>query len=132
MSQPTKTDIIELFVSKSYFHSHYKHHFPKVAQYDNMVAWLYEDENQPSDVDFWEIKKEVYNFTDLAAWLDNGGTLVVDDDDDYQDKKGRKGKQKKKEGGKVKEKRKERGKEREEEKEKTNKKKKKSYSGKLK
>ncbi len=125
MSRPTKTDIIELFVSKSYFHSHYKCHFPKVAEYDNMVASLNENENLPSVVDLWGIKKEVYTFTDLAAWLDNGGTLVVDDSNDYQDKRGRKGKQKKKEDGKVKEKRKERGKEREEEKEKTNKKKKK-------
>jgi hypothetical protein len=43
--QPTKTNIIELFVSKSYFHSHYKRYFPRVAEYVDMVAWLNEDDD---------------------------------------------------------------------------------------
>ncbi|KAF8235899.1 hypothetical protein L208DRAFT_1534882, partial [Tricholoma matsutake] len=47
---PTKTNIIELFVSKSFFHSHYKCYFPKVAEHDEMVSWLSEDEYRLCDV----------------------------------------------------------------------------------
>ncbi|KAF8220292.1 hypothetical protein L208DRAFT_1129721, partial [Tricholoma matsutake] len=83
---PTKTNIIELFVSKSFFHFHYKHYFPKVAKHDEMVSWLSEDEDRLCDVDLWGIKKEAYTFMDLAAWLQNGGTLEVESDGDYKDK----------------------------------------------
>jgi hypothetical protein len=38
VKRPTRTDIIALFVSKSFFHSHYKRYFPKVAEYKEMVA----------------------------------------------------------------------------------------------
>ncbi|KAF8237576.1 hypothetical protein L208DRAFT_1213568, partial [Tricholoma matsutake] len=56
IQQPTKTNIIELFVSKSFFHSHYKCYFPKVAEHDEMVLWLSEDEDRLCDVDLWGIK----------------------------------------------------------------------------
>src|ERR1700676_1763758 len=67
-TRPTKTDIIELFVSKSFFHSHYKRYFLKVAEHDDMVAWLDDDEDRMNDLDLWGLKKETYTFTDLAAW----------------------------------------------------------------
>ena len=115
----TKTNIIELFVSKSFFHSHYKRYFPKVAEHEDMMGWLNEDEDRVCDIDVWGIKKNVYTFTDLALWLENGGTLEVEDQDyDGKKKKATKGKEKRKEKVKVQEKRKDKGKEREHEKEK--------------
>ncbi|KAF8231171.1 hypothetical protein L208DRAFT_1278326, partial [Tricholoma matsutake] len=89
---PTKTNIIELFVSKSFFYSHYKHYFPKVAKHDEMISWLSEDEDQLCDVDLWGIKKEAYTFMDLVAWLQNGGTLEVERKEQEQEKEMGKGK----------------------------------------
>jgi len=134
IARPTKTNIIELFVSKSFFHSHYKHCFPKVAEYEDMVLWLNEDEDRMCNVDVWGVKKNVYTFTDLALWLENGGTLEVENrhDDDGKSKV-KKGKEKRKEKVKVKEKRKDKGMEREHEKEKEKRRhKKKNNSQKLK
>jgi hypothetical protein len=131
IKKPTKVDLIELFVSKSFFHSHYKTYFSKVAGYADMTAWLEENEDGPSDVDVWGIKRENYTFSDLMAWLENGGTLEVDEDEDYkykEKKKGRKGKEKEKEKEMVVE----RKKDKKAEKDATKKKEKKKDSGKAK
>jgi hypothetical protein len=113
IKRPTKSDLIELFVSKSFFHSHYRRNFPKVAGYPEMVAWLEEKPDCLSNIDVWGIHKRVYTFGDLSLWLDNGGTLAVDDDyvEMEMSSKGRK-------KGKDKEKGSEKGKEKKMEKEK--------------
>jgi len=122
IGRPTRTDLIELFVSKSYFHSHYRRYFSKVAGYSEMVAWL---EGQPGsvDVDVWGVKKVNYTFVDLKTWLENGGVLELEDEELEKHevlKKGkgkgkalekRKGKEKDLEKKKEKEKEKEKGKE---------------------
>jgi hypothetical protein len=124
IERPTKANIIELFVSKSFFHSHYKRYFPKVAQYGDMVAWLNEDEGRMCGIDLWGVKKDAYTFTDLAIWLQNGGTLEIESDYVEDDKKSKrtKGKEKRKEKVKVQDRRKEKSKEREHEMEKGKKK----------
>ncbi len=70
--KPTQADIMGLFASKSYFHSHYKRLLPKVTDYPDMVAWLEEQPDCLSDVEVWGLKKDVYTFTDLQAWLEEG------------------------------------------------------------
>jgi hypothetical protein len=81
IKQPTQTELIELFVSRSFFHSHYAHHFPKVVDYPLMKAWL-EGESESADVDVWGVKKASYGFADLKVWLENEGTLELDDEDE--------------------------------------------------
>ena len=49
---PTKADLIEIFVSKSFFHSHYQRCFSKVAGYSDMVAWL-EEVTEEDDIGIW-------------------------------------------------------------------------------
>jgi len=106
--RPTRTDLIEVFVSKSFFHSHYRRHFPKVADYPEMVAWL-EGEPGSVDVDVWGAKKANYSFVDLGEWLENGGKMELDDEDEELErhkvlKRGKgKGKEKDLEKGKGKE-----------------------------
>ncbi|KAF8232870.1 hypothetical protein L208DRAFT_1269823, partial [Tricholoma matsutake] len=104
------TDIISLFVSKSFFHSHYKHYFSKVAEYEEMVAWLDEKEDQLSDVEVWGVGKAVYTFTDLAVWLENGGSLEGEGDLKEKEKEKVKEKVKDKGKGKSKDKKKKVGK----------------------
>jgi hypothetical protein len=97
--KPTQGDIMSLFASKSFFHSHYKKFFPKVSNYPDMVAWLEEQPDCLDSVDVWGLAKDAYNFGDLQNWLANGGTLeLYDDSEDERDAKmGKKGKGKEKE-----------------------------------
>ena len=66
----TGADIIQLFISKSYFHSHYKKYFSKVSNYPDMVDWLEGGPNAPSDEDIWGEVKGSYNFKDLGAFIE--------------------------------------------------------------
>ena len=84
--RPTQTELIEVFVSKSFYHSHYRPLFSQLADYPQMVAWL----DKPSDfvdVDVWGVKKASYSFTDLKAWLDNGGKLELNSEDEFEEYK---------------------------------------------
>lgn len=66
----TGSDIIQLFISKSYFHSHYKKHFSKISNYPQMVDWLEGGPNAPADEDIWAEVKGSYNFKDLGAYIE--------------------------------------------------------------
>lgn len=74
--KPNNTEIIELFVSKSMWHSHYKPGFTGISQYPTMVQWLENDKNSPSDLETWGVEKSVYLFQDLLKYAANGGSLV--------------------------------------------------------
>ena len=63
----TAVDLIELFVSKSFWHSHIKKYFSNVSNYPMLVEWLEnEPEDQPSDVDVWGVQKLSYTF---KTWM---------------------------------------------------------------
>ena len=83
IKHPTKADLIEIFVSKSFFHSHYQRCFTKVAGYPDMVAWL-EEVTEKDDINIWEYSKVIYTFTDLKAWLANGGPIEPEESDRYE------------------------------------------------
>jgi hypothetical protein len=66
----TGTDLIQLFMSKSFFHSHYKKYFSKVSAYPGLVEWLEDSPDAPSDEDIWGEEKGTYNFKDLAVFFE--------------------------------------------------------------
>jgi hypothetical protein len=69
----TSVDLIELFVSKSYWHSHFKPNFSKLSDHPLMVEWLEKDlEGSVSNFEVWGVEKASYNFKDLRAWLEQG------------------------------------------------------------
>lgn len=69
----TSVDLIELFVSKSYWHSHFKPTFSKVSNYPLMMEWLENDsEGSVSNFEVWGVEKASYHFKDLRAWLEQG------------------------------------------------------------
>lgn len=91
--KPSKTDIVEIVVSKSFFHSHYKPLFSKVAKYPEMLAWLEGKEDKLPDIEVWGVEKSVYTFKDLEFWMENYGTLAMDVKEmDKAKKQGKKGK----------------------------------------
>jgi hypothetical protein len=66
-------DLIQLFVSKSFFHSHYKKNFSKVSNHPDLVDWLEGNPGAPSDKDLWDVEKSSYTFKDLEAFLEEHG-----------------------------------------------------------
>ena len=69
----TSVDLIELFVLKSYLHSHFKPNFSKVSNFPLMVEWLESSlDDSVSDFEVWGVEKASYNFKDLRAWLEQG------------------------------------------------------------
>lgn len=69
--KPSELDVIDLVISKSMWYSHYKRLFPRVAQkYPDMLEWLKESADAPSDWDIWGEEQGTYSFADLVVWLD--------------------------------------------------------------
>ena len=71
------------FCFKIFFHSHYQKYFAKVAVYPDMVAWL-EGVIDEDYVDIWGYKRMACTFTDLKAWLANGGPIEPEESDGYE------------------------------------------------
>ena len=69
----TGADLIQLFVSKSFFHSHYKRFFSKISNYPDMVDWLEDIPGACSDEDIWGEEKGNYNFKDLEKYMEEHG-----------------------------------------------------------
>jgi hypothetical protein len=66
----TAVDLIELFVSKSFWHSHVRRYFSQVPNHPLLVSWLEnKPEDRPSDLDVWGIEKSGYTFKDLDMFL---------------------------------------------------------------
>jgi hypothetical protein len=73
--KPGHTELVEIFMSKSYWHSHVAKPFGIIARYPTMVAWLEEEEDGLPDFEVWHIQKSEYGFKELKEWLANDGTL---------------------------------------------------------
>ena len=66
----TGSDLIQLFVSKSFWHSHYKPLFSKVSNHPDMTKWLECDKDRLSDEALWGFEKPSYQFRDLKEYLE--------------------------------------------------------------
>jgi hypothetical protein len=74
--KPSQTELVEVFMSKSYWHSHVVKPFGVIARYPQMVAWLErEDSDSPDDFEVWHLQKSEYGFKELKEWISNDGTL---------------------------------------------------------
>ena len=63
-------DLIELFVSKSFWHLHVKKYCSQMSNHPLMVDWLEGGEDKPSDLDVWGVEKSNYTFKDLMRYLE--------------------------------------------------------------
>ena len=89
--RPSTTELIEIFLSKSMWFSHYKPVFSKVSNYPLMVEWLENEEAKVSDSEVWGVEKANYTLTDLRKFVDNGGTLAEEAEEEVVKKsKGKK------------------------------------------
>jgi hypothetical protein len=67
-------DFIELFVSKSFWHSHLKRYFSKMSNHPVMLEWLENGDDRLSDLDVWGVEKSSYTFKDLDAYLERAAS----------------------------------------------------------
>lgn len=63
-------DLIELFVSKSFWHSHMRKYCSQVSNHPLMIEWLENGDDKPSDLDVWGVEKTHYTFKDLIEYLE--------------------------------------------------------------
>ena len=89
--KPTNEQVIETMQSKTFWYDYIRKYFPRVSEYSEMVAWLENAEDAPSDFGVWGVEKVQYGFVDLDLWLRNEGKGLV------LEEKSRKGKGKEKE-----------------------------------
>jgi hypothetical protein len=73
VKKPNHTELVEIFMSKSYWHSYVVKPFAIIARYPQMVDWL--EDNGLSDFEVWHLQKSDYGFKELKEWLRNDGTL---------------------------------------------------------
>ena len=66
-NRPTFGQIIDLFMSRSMFYSHFRF-FDQAVKDPEMLEWL-EETGACSYVDVWGKEKKFYNFVDLKEWL---------------------------------------------------------------
>jgi hypothetical protein len=66
----TAVDLVELFVFKSFWHSHVKKYCSQVSNHSLMVEWLENRADKFSDLDVWGIQKPNYTFKDLISFLE--------------------------------------------------------------
>lgn len=86
-----RTELINLFSGRAFWHSHIKKSFKDIQNYRLMVDWLERsnEDEEPSNLDVWHLEKPHYTFKDLGIWKKEG-TL----DKEYQKRQKEKGKAK--------------------------------------
>jgi len=90
-----RTELINLFSGRSFWHSHVSGAFGDIQNHKAMVQWLewVEDDEGPSDLEVWHLQKPHYTFKDLGIWKKEG-TLNKDYKKKLQQKEKAKARQK--------------------------------------
>ena len=67
-----RSELINLFAGRAYWHSHIKKAFKDIHNYKIMVEWLERDseDDEPSDLQVWHLEKSHYTFKDLGLWME--------------------------------------------------------------
>ena len=68
---PLYIDLLNVFISKTQFYSTWQTPFKRVQKFSQMIEWLENDDNCPSDSDIWAEKKhpDDYSLADLTSWI---------------------------------------------------------------
>ncbi|KAF8229355.1 hypothetical protein L208DRAFT_1482188 [Tricholoma matsutake] len=91
--KPTQDQVIKTMQSKTFWHESICKYFSHVSAYPEMVSWLEDAKDAPSDLEVWKVEKGQYGFADLDAWLRNDGNGLMLDGL-KKEKKSKKGKEK--------------------------------------
>jgi hypothetical protein len=69
--RPSETEIVELFIGKTMWHSHFRRIFPRVPNYPDMLKWLREDDDAPASIDIWGEERTSVALKELREWMDS-------------------------------------------------------------
>ncbi|KAM6499371.1 hypothetical protein JOM56_004879 [Amanita muscaria] len=70
IKKPTATNIIELFVSRTYWHHYVKPAFHDISHFEPLKQWLESTEGGPADAAVWGSEQTSYSFADLQKEKD--------------------------------------------------------------
>src|ERR1700675_3344085 len=66
---PTREDLVEVFISKSAFFKNYQPYFPYIPNHPVLERWLLNEDDVPSDMETWGVGKNVYGYRDLSDFF---------------------------------------------------------------
>ena len=82
----TTMDIVKIVVSRSMWYSHYKL-FDKLSRYPQMIEWLDETEDAPTNIELWGFDCDVYHWAHFEAFLKRDGEPLESSDDESDGEK---------------------------------------------
>jgi hypothetical protein len=71
--KPSQEHIIKTMQLKTFWYDYIHKYFTKVGEHPDMVAWLENNDDAPSDIEVWGVEKKSYSFGDLDQYLKSGG-----------------------------------------------------------
>ena len=75
--KPSKSEMVEIFVSKSKWFSDYAKTFPHFKKkFPTMKLWLESGPDAPTDLEAWGVVQDEYVFSDLLAYIERGGPVM--------------------------------------------------------
>ena len=78
---PTTVDFYELVTSRSMWYKQYKF-FEQVSRYPQMIKWLKESEDSPTNSELWGFDQDIYQWAHLEQFLKHDGKpLEVSEDE---------------------------------------------------
>lgn len=75
LKKPSNFNIQCLFIGKSTWHDSWSKTFPHLNNHPDMKKWLMEDEDCCDTAELWGCPERIFNFQDLIAWVQKGGSL---------------------------------------------------------
>ena len=66
--RPNAKQLIEMFTSKSNWHEYYVPAFQNLSDYPDMLLWLEQDDDAPSNVEVWGVDKDNFLFKDMDSY----------------------------------------------------------------
>ena len=83
---PTHIDFVQLVTSKSMWYKQYKL-FDQVSRYPQMIEWLGESEDTPTDIELWGFECDIYQWAHLEGFLKQGGKPLKDSENESDSEK---------------------------------------------
>jgi hypothetical protein len=66
--RPTAKQLIEMFTSKSNWHQYYVSAFEDLSDNPDMLSWLEQGDDAPSNVEVWGVDKDNFHFKDMDSY----------------------------------------------------------------
>ena len=75
LRKPKAEELVEIFMSKSVWHSSYQKFFPMAKDYPLLLSWLDNAEDAPSNIDVFGEEKNPYTFKDFQAFINRAEVM---------------------------------------------------------